>query len=231
MIARRRKLCKYTRVKKVWYHREEEDVMPSERGVDRRNQMIRTRMAIINACRELIQAGADVTMPAVAKAALVSEATAYRYFADLVSLIEEAHVGLWPSPADALAPIAQSTDPVERIGFATEFFLRRVLAYQGSVRAMIAATITRPEVAATRPGIRFKWIDYVLAPWEATLAPVDPAVVLRLKHELAAVVSPEALFSLTDLCGLSPDDAISTAVRVATTLTAAALGGGSAQHL
>jgi len=33
------------------------------------------------------------------------------------------------------------------------------------------------------------------------------------------VVSAEALFTLTDLCGLSPEDAIASAVHTARTLT------------
>ena len=36
-------------------------------------------------------------MPQVARAALVSEATAYRYFPDLVSLLREALAGVWPA--------------------------------------------------------------------------------------------------------------------------------------
>ena len=36
------------------------------------------------------------------------------------------------------------------------------------------------------------------------------------------VVSAEALFTLTDLCGLSPEEAIASATRTAATLTAAA---------
>jgi hypothetical protein len=36
------------------------------------------------------------------------------------------------------------------------------------------------------------------------------------------VVSAEALFTLTDLCGLSPDDAIASAAATASTLTRAA---------
>ena len=42
------------------------------------------------------------------------------------------------------------------------------------------------------------------------------------------VVSAEALFVLTDLCGLSPDDAIASAVRTATTLTKAAFADAAA---
>ena len=44
------------------------------------NQKLRTRMTIVEACREVIRSGGPVTMPAVARAALVSEPTAYRYF-------------------------------------------------------------------------------------------------------------------------------------------------------
>ena len=36
-------------------------------------------------------------------------------------------------------------------------------------------------------------------------------------------MSAEALFTLTDLCGLSPDEAIASAVRTARTITVAAL--------
>ena len=39
------------------------------------------------------------------------------------------------------------------------------------------------------------------------------------------MVSAEALFVLTDLCGLTPDEAIATAVRTAQTLTRAAFAG------
>ena len=185
----------------------------------RANQKTRTRRAIVDACRELVRTGSDVTMPEVANLALVSEATAYRYFPDLVSLLGETIDGLWPSPAEALQPVASSLDPVERVSFACEFLLRGVLSYQGAVRAMISGTITRPGLAATRPGIRFGLIDHALAPFERTLA--APALA-QLKRDLAVVVSAEALFTLTDLCGLSPDDAIASAVRTAAAVTGVA---------
>jgi AcrR family transcriptional regulator len=183
------------------------------------NQKLRTRMAIVEACREVIRSGGPVTMPAVARAALVSEPTAYRYFPDLTSLLNAALVGMWPSPAEALEAIAASADPVERIAFASEFLLRRVLSYQGAVRAMISATITRPELAAHRPGIRFGLIDQALDPIAGAL-PLPPEQLAQLKHDLAAVISAEALFSLTDLCRLTPDDAVASLVRTATTITA-----------
>lgn len=187
------------------------------------NQKTRTRAAIVEASREIIRTGAPVTMPEVARSALVSEATAYRYFPDLISLLNEAIVGMWPSPADALDPVADSSDPIERVTFASEFLLRGVLAYQGGVRAMISATITRPELAGTRPQIRFGLIDQALAPLNDTLGATDPARLAQLKKDLAAVVSAEALFSLTDLAGLTPDNAIASLLRTATAVIEAAL--------
>ena len=198
--------------------------MPSDAaGGGRTNQKTRTRMAIVEACRSLIRDGEPVTMPEVARVALISEATAYRYFPDLVSLINAALVGLWPRPEEALKPIARSTDPVERITLACDVFLRRVLAYQGSVRAMISATITRSEAAGSRPGIRFAWIDYALAPWESALTPGQANALARLKRDLAVVMSPEALFTLIDQCGLGAEEAVASAVRLAGAITGAAL--------
>jgi AcrR family transcriptional regulator len=185
------------------------------------NQKARTRTAIVQAVHELARSGAEITMPSVAKAALVSEATAYRYFPDLVTLLLEADDGTWPDPAVALAPVADSTDPVERMGFAAKVLLDGVLANESAVRAMIAGSITRPEVAARRPGHRFGLIDAALAPAADRL---DPAGLARLRRDLAVVVGAEALFTLTDLCGLGRQDAVESAVHTARTLTGAAFG-------
>jgi AcrR family transcriptional regulator len=201
--------------------------MSTQPGGGRANQRKRTHDAIVRAAVELTLTGREVTMPEVAEAALVSEATAYRYFPDLVSLLGETIDGLWPSPAEALQPVASSSDPVERVTFACEFLLRGVLSYQGAVRAMISGTITRPGLAAIRPGIRFGLIDYALAPFERDFADGDGRLA-QLKRDLAVVISAEALFTLTDQCGLSPDDAIASAVRTAAAVTVAAFGDGPA---
>jgi AcrR family transcriptional regulator len=192
-------------------------------GAGRANQKLRTRNAIVRAATDLMRTGRDITMLEVAKAALVSEATAYRYFPDLTSLLREAMDGQMPTPAEALAAVADSDDPVERVAAATEHLLRLVHGFQGATRAMIAATITRPASADTRPGLRFGLIDQALAPLERTLGTDDPAAFAQLKLDLAVVVSAEAFFSLTDLCHLSAEDAIASVVHTATAVTRAAL--------
>lgn len=77
-------------------------------------------------------------------------------------------------PEQALRAVADSTDPVARVAAATEHLLRHVLAYQGATRAMIAATITRPEAAAARPALRIGLIDHALAPVAEAPAPTPP---------------------------------------------------------
>jgi hypothetical protein len=71
-------------------------------------------------------------------------------------------------------------------------------------------------IGPARPGIRFGLIDGALAPFG------EGADLAQLRRDLAVVVSAEALFTLTDMCGLSPDQAIASASRTAATLTAAA---------
>lgn len=197
--------------------------MNAAMNTGRSNQKWRTRTAIVQATRDLIRSGHELTMPEVARAALVAEATAYRYFPDLVSLLTEAMADLWPAPEVALEPVAGSADPVERVAFAAEYLLRGVIAYQGAVRAMISGTITRPEAAGTRPGYRFGLVDYALAPLQGTMAVRHPEVFAQLKRDLAVVVGAEAFYCLTDLCHLPVEEALASVIRTARTLTEAAV--------
>lgn len=197
-------------------------ITPATGATGRVNQKRRTHAAIVTAAADLMLTGEEVTMPEVAKTALVSEATAYRYFPDLASLLSEAMADTLPHPDQAFATVAGSTDPVERVAAAAEHLARHVLARQGAVRAMIAATIVRPNAAPPRPGLRFGLIDAALRPL-AEAADTDQEMLTHLKRDLSIVLGAEALFSLMDLNGLPPEDAVASIVRTATTLTRAAI--------
>lgn len=184
----------------------------------RTNQKERTRSAIVAAARDLVESGADVTMPDIAAAARVSEATAYRYFPHLAVLLGEVVV---PMDTDAaMEEVAASADPVERVAHAAEALSRRVIKRERAVRAVIAATIAGSGPPA-RPGHRFPLIKQALAPWSET---ADPAEVEQLTRSLAVVISAEALFTLIDMCDLAPEAAIQSLIQTARTLTAATIG-------
>jgi AcrR family transcriptional regulator len=196
--------------------------MAEQPTTGRVQQKERTRQAILVAARELVAEGGEVTMPVVARRARVSEATAYRYFPDLASLLREVLAAVWPDANTAMAPMAAVTDPVERIGYATELLLRDVLAHQNAVRATMAAAIVRPaDTPVLRPALRFGLIEEALLPLRETFAKEHPDDFEQLRRGLAVVVSAEALFTLTDLCRLDAEAAVASAVATARTLTAA----------
>jgi AcrR family transcriptional regulator len=187
----------------------------------RTNQMERTRSAIVAAARDLADSGREMTMPAIAAEARVSEATAYRYFPDLISLLRVA-VTVEDQVA-TLRSVTRGDDPVERIGQAAEILGRAVLRRPGAVRAVVAATVAKPSTAADRPASRFGLIEHALAPWIEGNGLTGDSEVAQLQRDLAVVISAESVFTLIDLCGLDSDDAIASLVATARRLTAAAV--------
>jgi AcrR family transcriptional regulator len=203
--------------------RGDDATMTTTTTTGRTNQKERTRSAIVDGARTLIEAGGEVSMPLVAQAARVSEATAYRYFPDLVSLLGEAFSELWRDPAEAMRPVEAVADPEERVGHAATVLLSEVAAYQGAVRVVMSAAIIRPTGPALRPGRRFALIDHALAPWAVQGSRAERAAVRQLKQDLAVVISAEAFFTLVDLCGLTPSAAVASGTHAARALTAEAM--------
>jgi AcrR family transcriptional regulator len=185
------------------------------------NQKRRTRAAIIAACQQLITSGEDVNMPAVARAALVSEPTAYRYFPDLASLLEEALAGIEPDPATAFSAGAETGDPVERVAYAAERLAKLVIERHSAIRALISVSIARGTARQVRPGYRFALIDQALAPLSGRKPAIDAATLEQLRRDLAVVISAEAVFTLVDLYDLDARAAVASIVHTARVITEA----------
>jgi len=162
-------------------------------------------------------------MSRIASFETIGEATAYRYFPDLVSLLGEATRDAWPDPAVALGPVAHlPTRPS-----ASTARPRRSCATSWPERGALddRRHHDRPHLVADhRPGCRFALIDAALAPLSHADPPVDADTLDQLKRDLAVIVGAEALFMLTDPCGLSPEEAIASAARTAAAVTQATLG-------
>ena len=198
---------------------------PTPEQGGRVNQKRRTRAAIIAACQQLISAGADINMPAVARAALVSEPTAYRYFPDLASLLEEALAGIEPDPAAALAARGDPGDPVKRVAYAAELLARLVIERQGAIRVLMSVSIARGTGRTVRPGYRFALIDQALAPLSGRNPGIDAATLEQLRRDLAVVISAEAVLTLIDLYGLDSEATVASIVHTAGLITEATLNG------
>lgn len=193
----------------------------------RQNQKERTRRAIVAAAAKLIAAGTLPTMPEVADEALVSTATAYRYFPDQLSLLSAALRDGYAGIGERFQPdIGTERDLERRVDLATEGLLRRIVDREPLVRTVMALSLLRSVDSATphddavgvRPGFRRAWIDEALRPAEGELGPEN----LRfLKLALGAVMSSEALFALEDVMGVESGEAIEVCRWMARTLTGA----------
>jgi AcrR family transcriptional regulator len=196
----------------------------------RQNQKQRTRNAIVVAARDLVSQGRLPSVAEVAEAALVSPATAYRYFPDQLSLLRAALQEALPRDEAIATPIHDDTaDPAERAARATAAFLRLTLKRESLVRAVMALSLlqsveapaNRREAAALRPGYRRAWITEALAPLEGTIA----ADTLRqLTNALAVVMSSEALIALQDVVGLDAEEAVEICAWAARTLVHGVVG-------
>lgn len=106
---------------------------------DRRsNQKTRTRKDLLQAAARLMKEGRSPTLEEVAEAALVSRATAYRYFPSIEALLVEAAVDVAvPGPTEVFED-EKSRDPVERLLRADTALYDMIAANEPLLRTMLA---------------------------------------------------------------------------------------------
>ena len=105
---------------------------------DGRTSAARTRKDLLQAASRLMKQGRRPTLEEVAEEALVSRATAYRYFPSVEALLIEAPIeGAVPDPDDLFRD-ASSDDPVERLDRVDAALDDMISANEPSLRLMLA---------------------------------------------------------------------------------------------
>ncbi len=179
----------------------------------RANQKERTRQALLAAVRELLAEGEAVTIAKAGARALVSEATAYRYYSDLRSLMRDAVAPKWPDFDRLLSELSAMPAIEDRAHRAAEAMARQVLANERDIRALIALSYAptggggEESGGAARPAFRVALVDAVLAPLEGE---IDREVPRRLRLAISVVISAEAVLSLEDLSNCSHEEIVLT---------------------
>lgn len=174
----------------------------------RANQKRRTRKALLEAASRLTRDGRAPSLDDVAEAALVSRATAYRYFPSIEALLLEAALDLaMPSPEDLFDADAPS-DPVARLDRVDEAVTEMMAHNETSLRLMLAQSLERrgrgdPALPA-RQNRRSALIEAALAPAGAQLSTKDRR---RLAHALALVIGTEGMVVLKDVLQLDEAEA------------------------
>jgi AcrR family transcriptional regulator len=192
----------------------------------RLNQKRRTRRALIEAASNLVRAGQQPSVAEAAQAALVSKATAYRYFPTQHSLLLEVGFEAMHPSARSLLAGAPEDDPEARF----ETVLRAVHGYTTSeealFRTMMKATQERwlesadraEQDPVVREGRRLEHIDAVIEPLRNEL---DREALARLRCGLALVFGIEPIVILKDVCGLDSTEALEVLQWVGKTLIGA----------
>jgi AcrR family transcriptional regulator len=201
----------------------------------RANQKQRTRRALIDAAFRLSSEGRTLSMPEVAEEALVSPATAYRYFPNMrVLMLEVATREAQPKIDDLLAVLPE--DPEERIDalvtvvtgfqFDNEALWRAVLSAILE-RWLAQADLPERERVPIRGGHRLESVEVALAPLTETMPPDQHR---RLVMATMLVCGVEAMVSARDACGLDRAEAVDVMRWAARALQRAAVWESRATH-
>ena len=191
----------------------------------RANQKARTRQAIVRAAGALLRQGRKPSLEEIAEEAMVSRATAYRYFPGLDALLSEAAVDLMVPEADQLLGPGAPADPFERLALVDETLDKACREQEIPLRLMLARVLERAATSDASDGpLRQNRRTPML---EKALAPLEPrlgrARLARLAQALAMVVGTEGFLALNDVVGLDRDKAREVRRWAIDALVAAAL--------
>jgi AcrR family transcriptional regulator len=187
------------------------------------NQKRRTQQALMAAALALRDEGRQPTLQDVADRALVSRATAYRYFASMDTLMAMAQ---FERAMPALEEVfRRGDDPVRALGRAAERINGLLLDDERAAHALLRGAmqdwLDSPAGARPpRPGRRMQLIDPIVA---ACAGRLDAAARRRLRGALALVIGAEAVVSLRDVAGVPVAQALAISRWAAETLVRAAL--------
>jgi AcrR family transcriptional regulator len=191
----------------------------------RTEQKARTRNALVAAARELLADGLAPTVEQAAERAAISRTTAFRYFPNQRALLAATHPDI---EAPSLLGAAAPTDPIARLDAVVEHFTNQVAEYEPELRAQLRLSLDptppQPEELPFRQGRAIGWFEDALAPLRDRLSDAE---LRRLVLAIRATTGIEALVWLTDVAGLSREEAVALMRSSARTLARSAIADGA----
>jgi AcrR family transcriptional regulator len=180
----------------------------------RANQTRRTRKDLLRAAARMLEQGRAPSLDEIAEEALVSRATAYRYFPGVEALLAEAALDVAvPEPQqvfDARAP----QDVVARLERVDDALDQMIATNEPALRLMLANSLQRSVRGEStgdvplRQNRRTPLIEAALAPARQQFR---PAMLATLAQALAVVVGTESTLVFKDV--LQVDDAQARKVK------------------
>jgi AcrR family transcriptional regulator len=174
----------------------------------RPNQRRRTRKDLLDAAARLMKQGRKPSLEDVAEAALVSRATAYRYFPSIEALMIEATLDVAAPNTDDVFKGA-AADPLARVEKVDAAFEAMMSANEAGLRMMLAQSLQRSLTEEggklpKRQNRRTPLIEAALAPYKKEFTPAE---LQTLSRALALIIGTEALIVFKDVLQVSDAEA------------------------
>jgi AcrR family transcriptional regulator len=176
---------------------------PAPKG--RPNQKQRTRKDLLEAAARLVREGRRPTLDDVAEAALISRATAYRYFPNIEALLIEASIQL-AAPDAGLLEDALPSDPVERLQKVDAAFETMILENEAPLRLMLARIVergVRGDAQSDLPLRQNRRLPLIEAALEPSRPDIDPGTFEKLVSALSILIGTESFVVTKDVLRLS----------------------------
>ncbi len=172
---------------------------------ERTAQKRRTRRALLAAAEKLVADGKSPTVAEVADAAMVSRATAYRYFPSQESLLDQVplQIGL-PTVLSLFGNDAAPADVEDRVALVHNTMFDHIREHETEFRmfhrnALLQSLDPKRGDVPLRPAFRLELLDGALAQLNGEL---DADELERLKNALSIVIGTEAFIALRDVVRL-----------------------------
>ena len=189
--------------------------------VGRTGQKRRTLDALVAAARQLVANGATPSVDDAALVAGVARSTAYRYFPRQRELLAAAHP---ETGATSLLPENPPADVAERLDAVVTQFTRMILETEAQQRTMLRLsleqTVEERRSLPLRQGRAIMWIAEALSPLQGKMTETG---IHRLVLAIRSATGIESLVWLTDIAGLSREEAVASQRWTASTLLQQAL--------
>lgn len=172
----------------------------------RSNQKRRTRKALLEAATRLTRKGVKPNLDEVAEEALVSRATAYRYFPNIDALLLEAALDVAiPTPNDVFRDDL-SHDPVARVLRADAALDKMIDANEPTLRLMLASALQaglRDDIDGALPARQNRRTPLIEAALEPAKKEFTPGSRTILSQALALILGSESMIVCKDVLQLS----------------------------
>lgn len=175
----------------------------------RPNQRRRTRKDLLDAAARLMRQGRKPSLEEVAEEALVSRATAYRYFPSIEALMVEATLDVAVPNAEEVLKGVPATDPAARVEHVNAAFEEMMSANEAGLRMMLAQSL---QLSLDKKGGKLPKRQNRRTPLiEAALAPArqqfKPAELQMLNKALALIIGTEGMVVCKDVLQISDAEA------------------------